>query len=112
MRKMFASSSGTDKIKHTEEEMDQILDSLSRVCNTQCSVSTTEGGRHSGQHMIRASVRDAEGRRYLFVCDEGEAWKMAGSVIRLRKGSQARMLAVDGMGTAEASLIMTKLRGM
>jgi hypothetical protein len=46
----------------------------------------------------------------VFVCDEEEAWKIAGTVQRVRTGSQARQLVIEGMGIAEASLIMTKLR--
>jgi hypothetical protein len=86
--------------------MDAIIDSFTRVCGTQCSAS----GRVSGQHMLRANVRDAEGRRYVFITDEEEAWKLAMNVNRIRKGSQARQMMVEGMGTAEASLLMTKLR--
>lgn len=109
MRKMFGSSGDKAQVK-SEEEMDLIIESLARVCSTTCSASTSDSIRHSRQHMIRANVRDAEGRRFVFVCDEEEAWKIANAVQRLRKGSQARQLAVEGMGTAEASLIMTNLR--
>jgi hypothetical protein len=105
MRKMFGQEKPQQR---TEEEMDAIIESFGRVCRTQCAVT----GKTSGQHMLRASVRDAEGRRYIFITEEEEAWKLGGSVQRIRKGSQARQLVVEGMGTAEASLIMTKLRSV
>jgi hypothetical protein len=48
---------------------------------------------------------------FVFVCDDQEeVWKIAGTVQRVRTGSQARQLVIEGMGIAEASLIMTKLR--
>jgi len=113
MRKMF----GGDKDKaqqRSEEEMDLIIESLARVCGTTCSAGPADGGggRPIRQHMLRVSLRDAEARKLVFVCEEDEAWKIAGAVQGLRKGSQARQLAVEGLGTAEASLLLTKLRAV
>lgn len=115
MRKMFG---GQDKPQpRTPEEMDAITDSFDRVCRTQCkaqaraqSRTAAAGQPQGGQHMLRASIRDADGRRYVFVTDEDQAWKIAASVRRIRLGSQARQLAVDAMGTAEACLVFTTLR--
>ena len=51
---------------------------------------------------MRATVRDQEGKRYLFVIDESEAWKISIALQRLRRGTQVRQLAVNNMAAADA----------
>ncbi|EHL02586.1 putative Reticulocyte-binding protein 2 like protein a [Glarea lozoyensis 74030] len=48
-------------------------------------------------HVLRASIRDQEGKKYVFVIDDTESWKVALGLQRLRKGSQVRALGPDGM---------------
>ncbi|KAM3515340.1 hypothetical protein MY11210_001081 [Beauveria gryllotalpidicola] len=55
-----------------------------------------------GLHLLRATVRDQEGKRYLFVIDESENWKVGASLQRLRRGAQARQLGVCSMTASEA----------
>ncbi|KAJ4374576.1 hypothetical protein N0V86_007445 [Didymella sp. IMI 355093] len=45
-----------------------------------------------GLHILRASVRDTDGKKYVFLIDESESWKLALGLQRLRKGSQVRSL--------------------
>ncbi|RDL40458.1 Uncharacterized protein BP5553_00437 [Venustampulla echinocandica] len=53
-------------------------------------------------HVLRASIRDQEGKKYIFVISEEESWKVSVGLQRLRKGSQVRALGVSGMSTADA----------
>lgn len=60
-------------------------------CNPTDSVQTgTQPSK--GLHILRASVRDADGKKYVFFIDESESWKLALGLQRLRKGSQVRSL--------------------
>lgn len=53
-------------------------------------------------HVLRASIRDQEGKKYVFVITEEESWKVAVGLQKLRKGSQVRALGVSGMSTSDA----------
>ncbi|TPX13828.1 uncharacterized protein E0L32_005772 [Thyridium curvatum] len=54
-----------------------------------------------GLHMLRATIRDQEGKRYLFVIGEEEGWKVAVGLQRLRRGTQTRALGVAGLSALE-----------
>jgi hypothetical protein len=58
--------------------------------------------KSKGLHIVRATLRDQEQKRYIFVIDEHESWKVATGVQRLRKGTQVRQLGVSGMSPADA----------
>jgi chemotaxis protein histidine kinase CheA len=53
-------------------------------------------------HVLRASIRDQEGKKYVFIVEETEGWKVALGLQRLRQGTQVRALGVSGMSTADA----------
>lgn len=55
-----------------------------------------------GLHVLRASIRDAEGKRFLFVLGREEAWKVVEGLARLKKGSQVRSLGLVGMSENDA----------
>lgn len=57
-------------------------------------------------HVLRASIRDAEGKRYVFVISEAEAWKVAVGLQRLRRGTQVRSLGVNGMAAGEVKRLL------
>jgi len=65
-------------------------------------ISQTGEWKSQGLHILRATVRDQEGKRYLFVIDESEAWKISIALQRLRRGTQVRQLAVNNMAAADA----------
>lgn len=68
----------------------------------------TKGIAGGGLHVFRATTRDTENKRYTFLLDEGEAWKVAVGLARLRKGSQVRSLGMNGMKENEIKgLLMT-----
>lgn len=62
-----------------------------------------------GLHLLRATVRDQEGKRYLFVLSEEESWKVAVGLQRLRRGTQVRALGVSSMGQLEAKTMLETL---
>lgn len=51
-------------------------------------------------------MRDADGKRFVFVLGRSEAWKVGIGLQRLRRGSQARQLAVCGMPGNEAVALL------
>lgn len=79
-----------------------LCDEKLRRANVPSSAGNTGEWKASGLHVLRATIRDQEGKRYLFVLDEEEAWKMAMGLQRLRRGTQARALGVSGMAASEA----------
>lgn len=60
-------------------------------------------------HVLRASIRDQEGKKYVFVIGQSESWKVALGLQRLRKGSQVRALGVAGMPMNEAKVLLENL---
>jgi hypothetical protein len=65
-----------------------------------------------GVHVLRATTRDAENKKYTFVLDETEAWKVAVGLARLRKGSQVRALGMNGMKESEVRGLLSHLGWM
>lgn len=65
-----------------------------------------------GVHVFRATTRDAENKKYTFVLDETEAWKVAVGLARLRKGSQVRALGMNGMKESEVKGLLSHLGWM
>lgn len=60
-------------------------------------------------HILRASIRDQEGKKYVFVITEEESWKVAVGLQRLRKGTQVRALGVSGMSANDARTTLENL---
>lgn len=59
--------------------------------------------------MLRASVRDADNKKYVFVIDEPEAWKVATGLQRVKRGSQTRSLGTSGLSVSEMNNILKPL---
>ncbi|RXG49282.1 hypothetical protein VDGE_03580 [Verticillium dahliae] len=79
-----------------------LCESKLRNTNMPSSAGQTGEWKSKGLHVLRATVRDQEGKRYLFVVDEEEAWKLSVGLSRLRKGTQVRQLGVSGMTATDA----------
>ncbi|KAF2209735.1 hypothetical protein CERZMDRAFT_122017 [Cercospora zeae-maydis SCOH1-5] len=60
-------------------------------------------------HVLRVSTRDLDNKRYTFVLDEKEAWKVAVGISRLKKGSQVRSLSTNGLRDAEVKGLLANL---
>ena len=103
----------------TTEETETFLVDLLSTCKGSCRASasrdrpnvsaSSQSGEHKGLHVLRASIRDQEGKRYVFVLQEEEAWKVAVGLQRLRRGTQVRALGVSGMNANEAKGILETL---
>jgi hypothetical protein len=73
-------------------------------------VSSQTGELNSAKlHLLRATIRDQDGKKYLFVIGEEESWKIAVGLQRLRKGSQVRALGVSGMSAGDARSTLENL---
>jgi len=99
----------------TSEESDAFLANLLRLCKSKCSgrpnafLAPEQSGDRMGLHVLRASIRDQEGKRYVFVLQETEGWKVAVGLQRLRRGTQVRALGVGGMAVNETKSVLEGL---
>ncbi|MCJ1481133.1 hypothetical protein MMC06_001289 [Schaereria dolodes] len=109
----------------TSEETDIFLETIQRVCKSHCSSrfgassssigdrsnssASSQSGEHKGLHVLRATIRDQEGKRYVFVLREAEAWKVAVGLQRLRRGTQVRAMGVSGMALNETKAILENM---
>jgi len=68
-------------------------------------------GQQISKHLyiLRACVRDADGKKYVFLIDESESWKVAVGLQRLRKGSQVRSLGNGQMAPGEIARILNTI---
>jgi len=57
-------------------------------------------------HLLRATVRDVENKKYVFVVEESESWKVALGLQKLRKGPLVRSMAVGGMKEGEVAKVL------
>ncbi|MCJ1478256.1 hypothetical protein MMC13_006933 [Lambiella insularis] len=80
--------------------------SSSASCQGRSNARAPQSGAAQGLHVLRASIRDQEGKRYVFVLQEAEAWKVAVGLQRLRRGTQVRALGVSGMAAGETRGIL------
>lgn len=62
-----------------------------------------------GLQVVRASVRDQEGKRYVFVLTEAEVWKVTQGFKKLKSGSQTRHLSQSEMSKNDANTYLTNL---
>ncbi|KAL2275814.1 hypothetical protein FJTKL_01571 [Diaporthe vaccinii] len=62
-----------------------------------------------GLHLLRATIRDQEGKRYMFVIGEEDGWKVAVGLQRLRRGTQVRALGVAGLSGLETKSTLEML---
>ena len=63
----------------------------------------------AGLHVLRASIRDQEGKKYVFILSQSEGWKVAVGLQRLRRGTQVRALGVAGLPQNEAKALLQQL---
>ncbi|KAH6681859.1 putative reticulocyte-binding protein 2 like protein a [Halenospora varia] len=70
----------------------------------------TGENKSAGLHVLRASIRDQEGKKYVFIISAEESWKVAVGLQRLRRGTQVRALGVSGMSTSDAKATLEHLQ--
>ncbi|KAK3369215.1 hypothetical protein B0T24DRAFT_532634 [Lasiosphaeria ovina] len=109
----------------TGEEAVAYLEDLGRVCQGICRpglpsrASASMGSSNiddkigewaaKGLHLLRATIRDQEGKRYLFVIGQEESWKISQGLQTLRGGTQVRALGVAGFSSTEAKNLLESL---
>lgn len=114
----FGRKGGTKVISN--EESETFLSSFLAVCKPTGMVASHEGdrsntsdalqtGESQGLHILRASIRDQEGKRYVFVLQQEEGWKVAVGLQRLRHGTQVRALGLSGMAPNETKGILENM---
>ncbi|KAL2147605.1 hypothetical protein VTI28DRAFT_8059 [Corynascus sepedonium] len=109
-----ASERGATKTMLGEEAV-QYIDEFGRTCNGNCRRAGSGVGsgvgaeKNKGLHLLRATIRDQEGKRFLFVVGEEEAWKIAGGLAALRGSSQVRALGVAGFSGMESRTLLDTL---
>ena len=69
----------------------------------------TQSVEVTGLHILRASIRDQEGKKYVFILSQAEGWKVAVGLQRLRKGTQVRAMGVAGLPMNEARMLVETL---
>ncbi|KAJ5279089.1 hypothetical protein N7478_004461 [Penicillium angulare] len=113
----------------TTEESDAFVVNLLKVCKNTCRLAspsaffarsaTASGVNESvrappqsefrGLHVLRASLRDQEGKRYVFVLQDTEAWKVAIGLQRLRAGALVRNLGVTHLPVPDCKSVLNGL---
>nr|POE56202.1 hypothetical protein CFP56_69155 [Quercus suber] len=68
--------------------------------------------RGDALHVLRATVRDADNKKYCFVLEAAEAYKVAVGLAKLKKGSQVRSLHTGTLKDADAKGLLALLGWM
>lgn len=112
---------GSSQTTPTPEESDACLANLLKVCKNTCRLASPacfsrngggiggDSAEQRGLHVLRASFRDQEGKRYVFVLQETEGWKVPIGLQRLRRGTQVRALGVSSMPMNDCKSILGNL---
>lgn len=103
----------------SSEESDEFVTTFMRICKSANSTPlgekpsnknlSSQTGESKGIHVLRANIRDQEGKRYVFVLSGEEGWKVAVGLQRLRRGTQVRALGVSGMSQHESKGILENM---
>ncbi|KAF1344088.1 hypothetical protein BDV97DRAFT_363752 [Delphinella strobiligena] len=73
------------------------------------SIKLVESGEMKPYHILRATLRDTEGKRYVFVIPSAEAWKVDVGLQRLRKGPLVRSLGMSGLKMPDMKKVLGDL---
>ena len=73
------------------------------------SIKAIESGELKPHQMLRATIRDMEGKRYIFVLPSDQSWKLDVGLARLRKGSQVRSMGMSGIKAPEMKNLLSDL---
>lgn len=73
------------------------------------TLKSIEKGKLHPYQILRATVRDGEGKRYLFVIPTDQEWKLDVGLARLRKGNLVRSMGMSGIKAPEMRGLLTDL---
>ncbi|KAI9804863.1 MAG: hypothetical protein M1825_001232 [Sarcosagium campestre] len=117
MRRLFMD--GKASAPPSQAESDAYCETLLPFCKAQCSSvrangpnkasASSQSGNFKNLHVLRATVRDQDGRRYVFILEEAEGWKVAVGLQRLRRGTQVRALGVSGLSAQDSKNVLEGL---
>lgn len=101
-------SSSPTRSSVTDEESANCLVQLFKTCRETCYGlrSDNTGSALGDYHVIRTTVRDVEGKSFVFVLRNEEAWKVSVGLQRLKRGSQVRAMGVCGLPVDEAGDVL------
>ena len=105
------SSRRTDRSSSSSHASRSSLDATTSTYSTTSDTDSTitQSCEMAGLHVLRASIRDQEGSKYVFILAQSEGWKVAVGLQKLRRGSQVRALGVAGMPGNEAKAYLENL---
>ena len=98
----------------TAEESEACVNNLAKICLNRCRTGDGRGDGATSSpeqnlHVVRASLRDQEGKKYVFILQESEGWKVSIGLQRLRGGSQVRALGVSNISVTDCKALLGKL---
>ncbi|ROV90647.1 hypothetical protein VMCG_10033 [Cytospora schulzeri] len=102
----FAPSNLSHDPANRNHDASSMASASTRITN---NTAQTGDWKAKGLHLLRATTRDQEGKRYLFVIGEEEGWKLSLGLQRLRRGTQARGLGVTGLSALETKTTLDLL---
>lgn len=103
----YATSSVYSASSAASSDRDSVFSAADEKANKRAG--QTGQNKDARLHVLRASIRDQEGKKYVFVITEEESWKISVGLQRLKKGSQVRALGVSGMSANDARSTLDNL---
>ena len=79
------------------------------VTSSIANKSPKQSAEMCGIQVLRASIRDQDGKKYVFIISQTESWKVALGLQRLKRGSQVRAMGIAGMPLNEAKALIESL---
>lgn len=73
------------------------------------SLKAIEKGTLNPHLILRAAIRDTEGKRYIFVIPSDQDWKLDVGLARLRKGNLVRSMGMSGIKVPEMKGLLGEL---
>lgn len=72
-------------------------------------IKLVESGEMKPHQILRATVRDVEGKKYVFVIPSEQGWKVDVGLARLRKGPLVRSCGMNGIKAPEMKKVLGEL---
>lgn len=72
-------------------------------------IKLVESGEMKPHQVLRATVRDVEGKKYVFVIPSDQGWKVDVGLARLRKGPLVRSCGMNGIKAPEMKKVLGEL---
>ncbi|CAD0098017.1 unnamed protein product [Aureobasidium mustum] len=73
------------------------------------SLKSIERGASKPHYMLRATIRDTEGKCYVFVIPSDQEWKVDVGLARLRKGNLVRSMGMSSIKASEMRGLLSDL---